>query len=326
MLVAVTGAAGHIGGLLIRRLSDAGHTVRALVHTDTRAVEGVPVERVEGDVRDVDSLRRLVDGTEVVFHCAARISIENVPHAKIQEINVLGPRNVVTACLDAKVRRLIHFSSIHAIESLPKDQPVDERRPRTVEHHIPYDRSKALGEGEIRAGIARGLDAVIVNPTGVVGPYDFRLSRMGRVLTQIYHGTLPALVDGGFNWVDVRDVVKSAMAAVEKGRTGENYLLGGNWVHFNDVGRTIYEVTGKRPPRITAPLWLARVGVPFVGAWAKLTGTEPLYTGPSLHTVENHLVVSSDKARAELGHTSYTFKETVTDTFAWFREAGMLKD
>jgi len=328
MTVLVTGAAGHVGGNLVRALLARGRTVRVTVREDTRALEGLDVERIPVDTRNAAQVRAAVDGCDAVYHCAAVISIDGDRGGAVSATNIEGTRNVVAACLDAKVKRLVHFSSIHALEHVPHSQPVDEARPLrcdTRKRPPAYDRSKGMGEKEVQAGIAKGLDAVIVNPAAVMGPYDFKPSRLGRVLLDLYHRRLPTLVPGGFDWVDVRDVVASALAAEERGRTGERYLLAGAWRSVAEIGRITYDVTGVRPPKLTSPLWLARVGVPFVVAWGRIRRREPLYTFESLNALQWNRETSHEKAAQELGHTPRPLEETIRDAFAWFRDAGYLK-
>jgi dihydroflavonol-4-reductase len=325
MRIAITGASGHVGGNLARSLLAKGHTIRAVVHNDRLALDGLDVEVVRGDVLDPPSLERAFAGIELVYHLAARISIVAGDERQVQEINVTGPRNVAAACLKMGVRRLVHFSSIHAFSSAPENAPIDEGRPLCEGPRLlPYDRSKAGGEREIRAAIARGLDAVIVNPTAVVGPHDYRPSRMGTVLCDLYRRSLPALVAGGFDWVDVRDVVAGAEAAAEHGKRGEKYLLSGQWASVAQLAALAEEVTGKRAPRVVSPMWLARIGAPFATAWAKLSGRPPLFTSASLHALRNHQRVTHEKAERELGYRARPLRETITDTYRWFQDAKIL--
>jgi len=325
MSVLVIGAAGHVGGNLVRSLLAAGRHVRAAVYRDERALEGLDLERVRLDVLDPASLVRALEGIEVVYHLAAVIAIAGESEGRVEEVNVRGPRNVATACLDAGVRRLVHFSSIHAFEQLPLDRPLDETRGPPVGRDAPtYDRTKAAGEREILAAVARGLDAVIVNPTSVLGPYDFKPSPMGDVLLRLGRGTIPALVPPGFDFVDVRDVVAGAFAAEERGRTGERYLLPGHYASFPALAALMQKASGRRPPRLVAPIWLARVGAPFLGAWCKVTGGRPLYTNESLSILSrSHADIRGDKAARELGFRARPLEETVRDTWDWFRAAGM---
>jgi len=324
MQVGVTGAAGHVGGNLVRTLLEQGHKVRVLIHEDTRAIEGLDVERVVGDVRDPATVARFVAGCERVFHLAALISLDPKDTPKLQEINVGGARNVAEACLAAGVKRLVHFSSIHALSSHPKNEPIDETRPPSSGDALPYDLSKAAGEREVQAVIARGLDAVICNPTAIVGPYDFRPSHVGELLLDLYHRRLPGLVKGGFDWVDVRDVVQGAIAAAERGRRGERYLLSGKRRSVPEFADAAAAATGKKRPWMVTPIWLAHAAAPFATGFAKLAGRRPLFTRASLVALSNHLEVRHDKARTELGYNARPFEETLKDTYAWFEKAGML--
>jgi len=325
MTVAITGASGHVGGNLVRELLSRGVRPRVLVHKDGRALEGLDVEVFRGNVLDRKSLDPFLDGAELVYHLAARISIVPGEAAEVQRINVDGVRNVVDACLAHKVDRLVHFSSIHALSSTPVEQPIDETRPLcSGDDLLPYDRSKAGGEREIAAGVQKGLDAVTVNPTAVIGPHDYRPSRMGEVFLQLYRRELPGLVDGGFNWVDVRDIVDGAIKAGEKGRTGERYLLAGERRTVAELAKLVEEVTGKRAPMFVSPMWLARGVAPFATAVAKMTKKEPLFTSQSLQALRNHIDIKHDKASRELGYQARPLKDTLRDTFAWFGEANRL--
>lgn len=223
MPVVVTGASGHVGANLVRRLLDQRRKVRVVVHSDVRALEGLGVERVSADVLDPASLLRAFAGAGVVYHLAARISIRRSDRRLVQAVNATGTRNVVRACRECGAGRLVHFSSIHALRAEPAGEPVDESRPLALGRNcLPYDRSKAMAEEAVLEGIQEGLDAVIVNPTAVIGPNDFKPSHMGEVIWKLMHGRLPVLVRGGFNWVDVRDVVEGACAAAEKGAAGRH--------------------------------------------------------------------------------------------------------
>jgi dihydroflavonol-4-reductase len=300
--------------------------VRALVHSDRRGLDGVDVQLHDADVRDRASLERAFTGVEMVFHLAGRISILAGDEDTVQAVNVVGVRNVVTACLSTKVRRLVHFSSIHAFDAVPLDGLIDETRPLapSSKNVLTYDRSKADGEREIIAGLERGLDAVVVNPTAVLGPFDFRPSRMGQVLLDLHRGRLPALVEGGFDWVDVRDVIAGAIAAGERGQRGDKFLLSGNHKSVAELAQIVETLTGTRAPRFVSPMWLARVGAPFASVYARALGKPARFTPESLHALRNHQRVSHQKASAKLGYTPRPLTETLADTFAWFRSVGML--
>ncbi|OGN92849.1 MAG: hypothetical protein A2Z75_07290 [Chloroflexi bacterium RBG_13_50_10] len=321
----VTGATGHIGANLVRALLAQGRYVRVLLHVNQRAVEGLEVEIARGDVRDLASLRDAFRGADVVYHLAGRISLSMGDWPLLEAVNIAGTRNVVEACLRCGVRRLVHFSSIHAITQEPLDVPVDESRPLVESRRCPpYDRSKAAGEKEVRRGIERGLDAVIINPTAVIGPYDFEPSYLGEALIDLACRKLPALVNGGFDWVDVRDVVAGAMRAEECAATGTKYVLSGHWVSVSGLAAIVEESTSVPPPRLVCPLWLAHVGAPFTVALARLTGGRPLYTNVSLRALKSNHNISHEMATRDLDYNPRPFRETVVDTVRWFEENGYL--
>ena len=168
----------------------------------------------------------------------------------------------------------------------------------------------------------QGLDAVIVHPTAVLGPHDYKGSRMGQVLLDLYHDRLPSLIQGGFDWVDVRDLVATAIAAEKQGRSGEAYLAGGEYLTVAQLAALVSEISGKRPPRFVCPQWLAYVGLPFAALASKITGSEPLFTSEALGALRSNRDIRCDKAARELGHEPRPLRQTVADTLGWFEERG----
>jgi dihydroflavonol-4-reductase len=322
--VVVTGASGHLGGNLVRQLLAAGESVRVLVYRDARALAGLDVDRVVGDVLDEDSLQRTFSGAETVYHLAAFISISGRQGGRVDAVNVGGTRNVVRACLSQGVSRLVHFSSIHAFSQLPRSRPLGEDRAPSDSRRAPaYDHSKARGEREVLAGVERGLEAVIVNPTAVLGPHDFKPSRMGQVLLDLAHRRLPALVAGGFDWVDARDVCSAAFAAAHRGRAGERYLLSGSYLSVAGLAGLVAEVTGLAAPRLVVPQWLARPFAPVSETWSRMSGSEPRFTRDSLTALRTcNPAISHRKATADLGFAPRSLRDTVTDTLRWFADQG----
>ena len=326
MTVLVTGATGHLGNNVVRALLARGRKVRALVHSESASLDGLDVEKRPGDILDRPSLDRAFEGVEAVYHFAGVVSIVPSDGPRVIRANTLGTRNVVDACLAHGVKKLVHASSIHALTPGGSNGVTDESCAPNDEAGAPsYDRSKTAGEAEILAGVARGLDAVIVNPTGVIGPHDYVPHLAGRALIDMYLGKLPMNVAGGFNWVDARDVAAGTLAAEARGRTGENYLLSGHWAPMPDIAAMMERATGHRGPWLIAPLWLARVGLPFIGAYANLTGSQPLYTGPSLRALTEHRECNNAKARAELGFAPRPLERTIAETLAFYAQAGLLE-
>jgi dihydroflavonol-4-reductase len=325
MTTVVTGAAGHIGNNLVRALIERQRPVRALVYRHTRSLEGLGVEAVRGDVRDLDSLLAAFKGADTVYHLAADISLLSGGWLMLSAVNVTGTQNVIEACFRSGVRRLVHFSSIHAVEPNDHDACIDESSPMVGWQPCPpYDRSKAAGEEAVYQGIQRGLDAIIIRPTAVVGPHDYQPSHLGTAILAIARGKLPALVPGGYDWVDVRDVVQGALSAEEKARTGERYMLSGHWVSLRDLAAMVGKYHRVRVPRLVCPMALARLGAPFATALDRMYGRRPLYTTVSLRALRGHRNISHEKATRELGYQPRPFERTVADTLDWFEASGQL--
>lgn len=327
MTVVVTGASGHIGNNLVRTLVERGRRVRAVVHSDeNRGLAGLSgVEQVRGDVCDQASLDRAFAEADVVYHLAAHISISDDEDHRVDAVNVQGTRNVVAACERAGVRRLIHFSSVHALWGHPAHLPIDENseladRPDA----LAYDRSKAQAEKAVLAAAARGLDAVIVNPGAVLGPNDFRPSAQGSFLIDLCRRKMPALVQGGYNWCDVRDVVTGALAAEERGRRGERYLLAGHPLSVSELAQVVQQMSGVRVPRMVTPLWMARLAAPGFMVVSKALGKRPLFTKHALQILGSNYQFKLDKARRELGYSPRPISETIGDSVSWYRSAGYL--
>jgi dihydroflavonol-4-reductase len=325
-MIAITGVCGLTGANLARALLAQGRQVRGLVHRDQRAVEGLDIELAQADIRDPASLRRALAGAEVVYHLAARISLETKDQAETEATNVQGTRNVVEICLHCGVRRLVHFSSIHALEQAPLDLALDEERRRvSSQSRSPYDRSKAQGEVEALQGMARGLEVVILRPTAMIGPYDYYPSYMGRALLSLAQGRIPALVRGGFDWVDVRDVVQAAMRAERVAESGSSYILSGHWRSIRQIADLTAELTGRRAPLFTVPTGLATLAAPLMGALAKLKGTQPIFTRLTLDALNSNRQISHAKASRDLGYQPRPVEDTVGDTLDWFAQNGYLR-
>ena len=323
-MVAVTGASGHLGANLVRQLLARGDRVRAVIHGETRAVDGLDVQTLRGDILEPESLARAFDGCETVYHLAALISITGSQYGRVERINIDGAANAAKAARLAGVLRYVHVSSVHAYTHAP-DQVVDETSARAQGAAPAYDRSKAAGEVAVQREVERGLHAVIVNPSGVIGPYDFGPSRMGQSVLGLATGKIPAVVEGGFDWVDVRDVCASIIAASERGRVGQGYLLGGRWASIAEVGALAAAAANRAPPRWVTPRWLASATAPFA-QWAQTAlGQEPLFTPEGLYCLlHGSRQVDCSKAQRELGHQSRPLADTIRDTIDWFRTHGRL--
>lgn len=323
MVVVVTGASCFLGGALVRALVSEGRDVRAVDLRHGLALAGLDIDRVEADVLDRSAVRTALKGAETVFHLSAVISVTGDPTGRVWAVNVGGVENVAEIALEAGVQRFVHCSSVHAYDLERRGVEVTETSPRATSPHLPvYDRSKAAGEAALHRAIHRGLNAVTVNPTGVIGPYDFGPSRMGSFFLALFRRRLPALVAGGFDWVDVRDVARSMLAAERSGRTGENYLLPGHNLSLTGLARVAEQVTGRRRPFVTVPMWFARTWSPLANIASRRSKNPLWYTSESMHALRFCPIVSGDKAKTELGHRPRPIAETIADTYGWFTSQG----
>lgn len=323
----VTGATGHIGNVLLRELLAQGEAVRALVlpGEEWTALEGLPVEIVEGDVLDYASLQAAMQGVEYVYHLAGVISILPGGSPLLKPINVVGTRNVVYAARQAGVRRLVYTSSIHALARPPHGVIIDETIPFDTLHAIgAYDYSKAAASQIVIEAARQGLDAVVVCPTGVIGPYDFRLSEVGKVIQGILQRKPQLLVDGAYDFVDVRDVAQGHILACKYGQPGESYILSGEQISLKQVVQVVQDFTGIRTLMVQVPLALARFAALFTPWVYRLTQKTPHLTSYVLDTVRSNSVISHAKAERELGYQPRRLVESLHDTVRWLRENSSL--
>jgi dihydroflavonol-4-reductase len=320
MKVAVTGASGHIGNCLVKELKKQGAGIKVLVYNSRIDPDEIDVEVIRGNLLEPESLDKLCDGVDVVFHLAAQIAIENRYSAQVYETNVTGTKNIIKAANHARIRKFIHFSSIHAFHVESQDQMLDESRSLVSSNKTIYEFTKAEGEREVMKAVKEGLNAVILNPTAVIGPFDYQRSLLGQALLKIYQNKLPFLISGGYNWVDVRDVVSASIHAIESGRKGEKYILSGQFCSLQELSAMVSKISGCKIP-LTVPVSLARLACPFFKVYSSITNTEPLYTYQSLEMLANSPVnISNEKARKELGYEPRSLEQTLRDTFDWYRE------
>ncbi len=317
MRVAVTGAAGYVGSNLLHELVAAGHEVVAVDRAvSTIAPEGVTW--VQGDVLDADSMIAALEGAEVVFHLVAMITLKQEDPVAWQ-LNTEGVATVADAALTVGARRMVHCSSVHSFDQHGCGGTLTEESPRaTDESGLPvYDRSKYAGELELARYVDKGLDAVLCNPTGVYGGRDHagRLSRLNQLANDSARGRVPLSVGGGFDLVDVRDVARGLVLAAEKGRTGENYLLGGEMVLLHDLMKQAAHEAGRRGPLFAVPLWVLKAIMPIAEPIASLLGSDVM-SQAALGAIFAQPEVDTTKARTELGYQPRPREETIRDLVA----------
>jgi len=325
MKIAITGASGHIGNNLCRELIQRGHQVKVLIFLFDKSLTDIDVERVYGNILDKKIVDNLIEGLDYVFHTAALISIGNISKKKVFEVNIQGTKNVIEACIKHKIKRLIHFSSIHALSNISANKEMNEYNPLVGTEAFNYDQSKANAENLIIEACKDGLNAIILNPSSVVGPFDFVPSLVGEMIIKMASGKLPFLIKGGYHWVDVRDVVDAAINAMEKGRIGERYLLTSQYRSLLEIAGIVSKKLNRKEPIIIQD-FLAWAGLPFIKILSKITGNKALYTKESLSIVgHSPKLVDNQKAIKELDFKPRPIEETFTDSLNWFINNGYLK-
>jgi dihydroflavonol-4-reductase len=322
-MIVVTGATGFIGNVLVRKLLKRGEKVRAVLppFEDDLTLEGLDVEKVEVDVREIESLIPAFAGAEMVYHLAGIVTILSGQNELLYDVNVQGTRNVVDACLEAGVGRLVYTSSVHALSEPPHGTIIDESCPYNPEcARGDYDWSKAQASLEVLKGVEKGLDAVIVCPTGVIGPCDYRISQMGQLFVSYMKGDLKAYLDGAYDFVDVRDVAEGLILTSHKGKCGESYILSGEQITVEELLSLLEKETGVKAPSLKLPFWMVKMISKFSPFYYKLTKSRPLFTTYSAEVLVSNSQISSGKARQELGYSPRPIKQSIKDSVQWFRE------
>ncbi|GAA3039710.1 NAD-dependent epimerase/dehydratase family protein [Gordonia defluvii] len=329
MRVAVTGAAGFVGTNLIDELISDGHDVVA-IDRDIPSEQRHPAQRCEWrevDIFDADALTASFAGVDRVYHLVAMITLKQEDPIAWR-VNTEGVTTVARAALAAGVERFVHCSSIHSFDQYSCGGHIDESSPRSTDTAIPvYDRSKWAGEQKLRAVIADGLDAVIVNPSGVYGPtdgtYGRPLSRINGILRDAARGFVPVFIDGAFDLVDVRDVARGLILAGERGRTGENYIIGGEHVRLIDALREAARLTGRPRAQFAIPTSVLNVVITLIEPIGHLFGSD-LVSRASLAALQAAPTIDISKARDELGYTPRPNRQTIADLVDFFAETGRL--
>lgn len=327
-LALVTGASGFVGSAVARLLVEKGFAVRVLVRsTSPRAnLEGLDADIAHGDLLDPVSVRRATKGARYVFHVAADYRLWARDPEEIVRNNREGTRAVMEAALAEGVEKVVYTSSVAALKPLG-DSPADETSRHSEESAIgAYKRSKVVAERLVEQMIAeRGLPATIVCPSTPIGPRDVKPTPTGRIIVEAANGRMPAFVDTGLNLVHVDDVAAGHLLALERGKTGEAYILGGEDVSLKTMLEGIARLTGRKAPSLRlprAPLYpLAFAAEGF----ARLTGREPFLTADALRMSKYRMFFSSAKAKHDLGYRTRPWAQALADALAWFRRAGYVK-
>ena len=324
MTTLVTGGNGFVGAAVVRALLDRGEPVRALVRPDSdrQNLADLDAEIAEGDITIRESLARAMSDCRAVFHVAADYRLWVPDPERMNKTNIEGSIYVVEAAAAAGIDRVVYTSSVAALGLHSDGSPADEQTPVSIEDMIgTYKRSKFQAEAAVR-GRARelGLDIVTVNPSTPIGPGDFKPTPTGKIIVDAASGRMPAYVDTGLNWVHVDDVAAGHLLALEKGRSGERYILGGQNLSLREILALIAEQTGRKPPAICLPHWVV-VPVALVSeGWARLAAAEPRVSLDGVRMSAKRMYFTSEKAERELGYRSRPAAEAIAAAIRWFRE------
>jgi nucleoside-diphosphate-sugar epimerase len=307
----------------VRELLGRGERVRVLLRQERvpSALAGLEVEIYPGDILDPVSLASAVCGASLVYHLAARISLATGLDPETERVNLEGTQNVIAAIRGTGSARLVYASSIYALRKPPGDAPIDETQPfEPLQSRGVYDRSKAMASLAVQQAAAEGLDAVLVCPTAVTGPFDFHESEAGRAIRLYMRPGLKFYVDGAYDFIDVRDAARGFILAAEKGKCGETYILGGGRLTVWEMIETVWAAAGGWHASIKVPLWLACWVAELAPFYYQLAGAKPFFTRYSLDAVTSNSHVSHAKASRELGFHPRPARQAITDSVNWFRQ------
>lgn len=326
MKILVTGGSGYIGSAVVRELLEGGEKVKVLVRgTVNRNLDGLDVECVTGDITDFHSINDALRGCDRVFHLAAKYAIWLPDPKNIYWVNVQGTKNVLEACLQKKIKKVVYTSSVAALGAHGKERPADESARFNLWHtRDHYYLSKFRAEQTALDYHRRGLPVVIVNPTNPCGAHDIAPTPNGRLIIDIIKGKLPGYVDGGINVSDIGDTAKGHTLAMEKGKPGEKYVLGNTNVSIKEYFDLIARIGGGKSPSIKIPRPVAVFSGYLYQGLAEITRKPPVTTAAWVRVGSEYSFWDSSKAVNELGMPQTPIRESIQNAIDWFRENGYL--
>ena len=324
----ITGACGHLGSALCTMLTESGNKVKALAlqGEDTSYINSLGVDIVYGDVTEINSLHDFFDNKEeetILIHCAGIVDITDKIYEKLKNVNVNGTKNIVEMALKYSISKMIYVSSVHAIPEAPKGKviyEVTEFNPEKV--NGAYAKTKAEATSYVLDAVKnKNLPAVVVHPSGIVGPYCGGSNHLIQLIKNYINGKQSIVVKGGYDFVDVRDVALGILAAIEKGKTGECFILSGKYYTVKNLLENLKDITNGKKVR-TVPMWIAKAVIPAMLYSAKKKKTKPLFTKYSLETLVSNGTFSHQKATKELNYHPRNIIDTLKDTVNWLIKKG----
>lgn len=323
----VTGAAGFLGGTIVRQLVERGESVRAFVLPNDKAAEFLPqgVEICKGDLCDEESIKRFFDVDNdrpiIVIHSASIVTVNPEYNQKVMDVNIGGTKNIIKECQNRpNFQKLVYVSSTGCIPELPKGQKISEIKSFSAKN-LPdcYSQSKAVATECVLEAAKQGLNACVVHPTGIMGPEDYAVGHTTRVLADIINGKMSAAIAGTFNLADVRDLAAGTIAAADHGRKGECYILGNEAVTFKEFCKLIAQESGCKSVKFFMPGRIAYFMASVMEKRAKKTGKRPAMSTYAVWNLIRNNEFDSNKAMRELGYTTRSYKETIHDQILWMK-------
>lgn len=333
----VTGAAGFLGSHVCDQLLARGNRIRALVLPGDRAAQYIPeaVEIVEGNLCDMPSLENFFTlpkgSSSVVIHCASMVTTNADFDQRLMDVNVGGTRNMIQQCLrHPECKKMVYVSSTGAIPELPKGTPIRETdRFTPIDPNLQvgcYSQTKAIAtQAVLDACREKGLKACVVHPSGILGPKDHAIGETTGTVIKIMNGKMPVGMGGSFNLCDVRDLACGCVAAADKGRIGECYILANKEVTLKEMCRMLHDASGCRMPKFYVPISMAYKLAALMEKKAKKTGEKPLMTNFAVYNLARNNQFDSSKAERELGYHTRSYEETLRDEASWLMKEGYIQ-
>lgn len=324
-LYLITGAAGHLGSTLVRKLLELEKNIRALVLPDEKNIPEGDIEVCYGDIRNKESLTTFFDNPQnndlILIHCAGIVTIATKYVKNVYDVNVTGTKNIVDLSQKHMVKKLVYVSSVEAIPEKKKGEIISEITAFNPDDVVGlYAKTKSEATSFVLEAAKKGLNACVVQPTGIAGPFDQGEGPFTTLVIEYYKGHLTSAVTGGFDFVDVRDVAKGIIACVEKGRPGQVYILSNKYFTIKEILYMLHQITGKKEIKRFLPLWFLKIVAAPAEAYYKILKRPPLFTIASIKTIHTNARYSHEKANLELGYSTRDMKETLTDTINWLKE------
>jgi dihydroflavonol-4-reductase len=323
--ILVTGATGCLGSNLIIELLRQGYSVRAFHRetSNTITLKGIDVEHIVGDILDRESLSKAIYGCDAVFHTAALVTFWKRRRREQFEINVQGTKNVVEICLELGIEKLVHTSSVAAVGYRTDRELIDENTLYNWGVKYSYRYTKHLSELEVLQGVKNGLNAVIVNPSIIIGPRDIN-AHGGTIVKSIKHNRIPVYVDGGINIVSVYDVIAGEIASALRGQNGERYILGGVNITHKDVFRLAANISDGQAPKIKVPTWLVKSAAKVLDLIGDITRIHPPLTSDLVAAAGLYNWYSIEKAKRELNYQPTSIEVAMKEAYKWYVENGLI--